>query len=110
MQRLYNTGTLFAHQKSLQKLPVPPLKETCDRFLETIKPLAQSTEELENTRRCISEFIGPGSLGPVLHARLEDRSKKLEDGWLAAWWQEYAYMGYRDPVVVFVNYFFGNYY
>ena len=107
MQRLYTSGTLFAHQKSLSKLPVAPLKETCDRFLETAKPLAISAQEFENTKACIAELCKPGGIGHVLHSRLEERSKKHDDGWLAEWWQEYAYMGYRDPVVVFVNYFFG---
>jgi carnitine O-acetyltransferase len=26
--------------------------------------------------------------------------------WLANWWNEAAYMGYRDPVVVFVSCYF----
>ena len=26
--------------------------------------------------------------------------------WLADWWNETAYMGYRDPVVVYVSYFY----
>ena len=108
LNRLYTTGTLFAHQKSLPKLPVPPLKETCEKFLETAKPLAISEQEFEVTTKNIQEFLK--DLGPTLHSRLVERSKKLDSGWLAEWWQEYAYMGYRDPVVVFVNYFFGFYY
>ena len=30
----------------------------------------------------------------------------VRDSWLAEWWNEVAYMGYRDPVVVFVSYFY----
>ena len=26
--------------------------------------------------------------------------------WLSDWWNDVAYMGYRDPVVVFVSYFY----
>lgn len=28
------------------------------------------------------------------------------DNWLADWWDDVAYMAYRDPVVVYVSYFY----
>jgi carnitine O-acetyltransferase len=42
-----------------------------------------------------------------LQKRLEARA--AEPGmlsWLSEWWNDVAYMGYRDPVVVFVSYFY----
>jgi carnitine O-acetyltransferase len=107
MQRLYSQGILFKHQKTLPKLVVPNLEETCARYLETVKPLA-SDVEFENTSKAVAEFLKPGSLGHTLHARLLARSEELEQGWLIDWWNDYAYMGYRDPVVINVNYFFGS--
>ena len=48
-------------------------------------------------------------MGPILQKRLEDKMEqewKLGKSWLIDWWNDYAYMGYRDPVVIYVNYFF----
>ena len=42
-----------------------------------------------------------------LQKRLQARAADpATQNWLADWWNEAAYMGYRDPVVVYVSYFF----
>lgn len=41
-----------------------------------------------------------------MQKRLQERAERVGDNWLSEWWNDAAYMGYRDPVVVFVSYFF----
>jgi hypothetical protein len=103
-----NQGILFNHQSQLPKLPVPSLAETCSKFIETAKPLA-TEQELKQCVKAIEELQKPGSLGPVLQQRLQKRAELEPKGWFADWWLDYAYMGYRDSVVINVNYFFGIY-
>ena len=40
----------------------------------------------------------------ALQARLNDFASG-KDNWLAEFWDDYAYMSYRDPVVPYVSYF-----
>jgi carnitine O-acetyltransferase len=100
-----NVGILYKHQSSLPKLPVPTLEETCKKYLETVKPLV-SPLQFNKTLEIVTKFQQDGQMGPVLQKRLLDRGSSTETSWLFEWWNEYAYMGYRDPVVINVNYFF----
>ena len=56
-------------------------------------------EEFEETLRCVREFAREGGEGHSLQALLEARAAATEN-WLADWWLEMAYLGYRDPVIV----------
>ena len=100
------TGPLFKHQANLPKLPVPTLEETCAKYLQTVRPLV-SDAEYQTTVRAVQDFQKPGGFGHVLQKRLESRAAKTDKSWLIEWWNDYAYMAYRDPVVINVNYFFG---
>ncbi|XP_060768540.1 carnitine O-acetyltransferase isoform X2 [Neoarius graeffei] len=91
-------GRYLAHQESLPKLPVPALKQTCDRYLATLEPIVE-TEDLNHTRRLMEEFQQPGGVGDTLQKSLERRASKLEN-WLSDWWLQTAYLDYRMPVVV----------
>jgi carnitine O-acetyltransferase len=100
-------GPLFAHQQKLKFLPVPSLEETCDRFLKTCLPLAKSSEEFSALKLKIQAL--KDGMGPKLQQRLlarESTEKENGKSWLIDWWNDYAYMSYRDPVVIWVNYFF----
>ncbi len=100
---------LFKHQSSLPDLPVPQLKETLDLYLKSIQPLC-TPEEYKVSLGNVKEFAKPGGMGSVLQERLLERAKSMNAvnrSWLIDWWNDYAYMGYRDPLVVFVSYFFG---
>ncbi|XP_027021219.1 carnitine O-acetyltransferase isoform X1 [Tachysurus fulvidraco] len=91
-------GRYLAHQESLPKLPVPPLKQTCDRYLATLEPIVEA-EELKYTHKLLEEFQQPGGVGERLQKGLESRASKLEN-WLSEWWLQTAYLNYRLPVVV----------
>ncbi|KAJ3081561.1 Carnitine O-acetyltransferase mitochondrial, partial [Quaeritorhiza haematococci] len=99
------TGPMWNHQSALPKLPVPELEETCSLYLESVKPFLTPTE-FEHTRKAVEEFKKPGGIGEDLQRRLKEREGKVSTSWLIDWWNENAYMAYRDPVVIYVSYFF----
>jgi|SRR5882762_8550546 carnitine O-acetyltransferase len=87
--------TTFAHQTSLPKLPVPELPATLAHLKEALKPLAKSEAEYIAAVTKIDEF-GQGS-GKVLQDRLLRRDAETKH-WLEEWWDDIAYLGYRDSV------------
>uniref|UniRef100_A0A3Q3FC11 Choline/carnitine acyltransferase domain-containing protein n=1 Tax=Kryptolebias marmoratus TaxID=37003 RepID=A0A3Q3FC11_KRYMA len=42
-------GRYLTHQRGLPALPVPPLQQTCERYLAALEPLVEA-EELTQTR------------------------------------------------------------
>ena len=88
-------GPTFAAQSSLPKLPVPELSDTLAKLKESLRPLAWNEAEWERVTKRIDHF-GEG-LGPVLQERLVQRAKE-KDHWLEEWWDDLAYLGYRDSV------------
>uniref|UniRef100_A0A8B9LFC0 Carnitine O-acetyltransferase n=1 Tax=Astyanax mexicanus TaxID=7994 RepID=A0A8B9LFC0_ASTMX len=91
----------IAHQDGLPKLPVPPLKQTCERYLATLEPLI-SEEEMEHTRELMAEFLRSGGVGERLQRGLERRARKTEN-WLSEWWMQSAYLDSRMPVAVYTS-------
>ncbi|KAI8609540.1 carnitine acetyl transferase [Chytriomyces sp. MP71] len=99
------SGKLYRHQESLPRLPIPDLAETCTTYLKTVRPLVNDAE-YEKTVAAVNELLKPGGVGEELQRRLIEQDKNKSTSWLIDWWNSYAYMGYRDPVCVYVNYFF----
>lgn len=56
----------------LPKLPVPPLQQTIDRYLEAVRPLVTATA-FEKTRDIAHAFAAPTGPGPRLQKALEQR-------------------------------------
>jgi len=88
----------LAFQDQLPKLPVPSLKDTLPKLLRTVRAVA-SEEQFEETMRCVRDLAKEGGEGHALQALLEARAAE-HDNWMADWWLEIAYLGYRDPVIV----------
>lgn len=96
----------FAHQQSLPRLPVPTLEDTKRRLLLSARALL-SDDEYADAERAAEEFFGATGFGRTLHKRLQDRAAQLSGtSWLVDWWNEYAYLAVRCPVVVYVSYFY----
>uniref|UniRef100_A0A7N8WYE4 Carnitine O-acetyltransferase-like n=1 Tax=Mastacembelus armatus TaxID=205130 RepID=A0A7N8WYE4_9TELE len=95
--RLYRS---LVHQEGLPKLPVPPLKQTCEHYLAALEPIV-SKEELEHTRQLVEEFF-KGGVGERLQKSLERRARKT-DNWLSEWWMQLAYLDCRMPVAVYTS-------
>lgn len=92
---------LFKYQDSLPRLPVPTLEETLPKYLETIKPLL-TPEEYVKTEAIVKAF--PKKEGPKLQDLLLQRAKAAKHSWLEDWWNNLAYLEYRDPICIWVNY------
>ncbi|KAG8866052.1 Carnitine O-acetyltransferase mitochondrial, partial [Serendipita sp. 405] len=102
----------YSKQESLSHLPIPPLASTLEKLKTSLQAMAVSEAEYDAAVTKIDEFGRPGGIGEALHKRLEQRREKEEQvggrgHWLEEWWDELAYMGYRDSVVINVSYYYG---
>lgn len=99
---------MLRFQESLPRLPVPTLDETATRYLKSLRPLL-SAAEFEQSKAAVADFVKAGGAGQKLQekliARREDPKTK---NWIYEWWNEAAYLAYRDPVVPYVSYFYSH--
>lgn len=99
---------MLRFQESLPRLPVPTLEETTARYLQSLKPLL-TPAELAASTKAVEAFVAPNGPGPKLQekliARREDPKHK---NWIYEWWNDAAYLSYRDPVVPYVSYFYSH--
>jgi carnitine O-acetyltransferase len=108
----------LAYQDKLPKLPVPPLQETCNRYLRALEAL-QDEKEHAATRAAVAEFLetdGP-KLDEVLREYAQDKDRcvsyvrsfhtasDLPDSYIEEFWYE-SYLSHSDPVVLALNPFF----
>lgn len=97
-------GDLYKFQSKLPKLPVPTLQETTEKYIKSVTPLLLKSQ-LEITKKNVESFLA--KQGPQLQSKLENFAL-TKDNWLAEWWDDYAYLSYRDPIVPYVSYFFAH--
>ena len=96
---------MLRYEASLPRLPVPTLTSTGAKYLETVRPHL-TPAEFERTQSIVKSFV-QSDLGKKLQERLQARAADPDiKNWLADWWNDVAYMAYRDPVVVYVSYFY----
>ncbi|CAE6351603.1 unnamed protein product [Rhizoctonia solani] len=96
---------MLRYQTHLPELPVPDLATTARKYLDSVKALVSPTEYAK-TETAVADFV-KSDQAKELQKRLQDRAATPGiENWLADWWNDVAYMGYRDPVVVFVSYFY----
>ncbi|KAI9892855.1 MAG: Carnitine O-acetyltransferase mitochondrial [Vezdaea aestivalis] len=100
-------GAMLRFEDSLPKLPVPSLQETTDRYIKSVQPLL-SEAELQSTKKAVEEFVKSGE-GEKLQKRLISRREDPKHkNWIYEWWNDVAYLSYRDPVVPYVSYFYSH--
>jgi carnitine O-acetyltransferase len=90
------TATTFAAQHSLPRLPVAPLAPSLVKLKESLRPLAWSDTEYAAAEKKIDQFANSPQAAE-LHARLVKRAAETSH-WLEQWWDDLAYLGYRDSV------------
>ncbi|KAJ3313799.1 hypothetical protein HDU76_002555 [Blyttiomyces sp. JEL0837] len=96
------TVKTFANQGSIPRLPIPPLEQTVAKYLESCKPLLNEAE-MTRTRQAVETFTNPDGLGPVLQQRLHELEKTAENSWLEDIWLNKAYLEWREPSLINVN-------
>lgn len=98
---------MLASQSSLPYLPVPTIESTAFKYMETVRPHL-NYEQFEHTQNAIRDFMS-SPMVKTLQQRLESRAAQPGmKNWLSDWWNLAAYMGYRDPVVVYVSYYYAH--
>lgn len=85
----------------VQKLPIPDLNETCQRYLDVLQPL-QTEDEFEKTKIATNKFLT--GIGPHLDHLLRDYSKD-KNSYIEQFWFD-SYLNYDSPVVLNLNPFF----
>ncbi|KAG5928458.1 hypothetical protein E4U42_000591 [Claviceps africana] len=101
-------GSMLRFQDSLPRLPVPTLEETATRYLKSLHPLL-SESEYANSKAVVQDFIRPGGVGSKLQQKLVARREDPQiKNWIYDWWNDAAYLAYRDPVVPYVSYFYSH--
>jgi carnitine O-acetyltransferase len=99
---------MLRFEDSLPQLPIPTLQETAERYTKSVHPLLSSSE-FDNTKKAVSDFIKPGGIGEALQKRLTARREDPKTkNWIYEWWNDTAYLTYRDPVVPYVSYFYSH--
>lgn len=107
----------FSRQDALPRLPVPPLAQTFERYLQTLEPILAQAEamgtlpsgataqsELDKRRQWAQEAIQPGSLVQRLQQRLVDVDRTTPNNWLDdRFWLQKAYHEWRVPLLVNSN-------
>ncbi|XP_072277910.1 carnitine O-palmitoyltransferase 1, liver isoform isoform X1 [Pyxicephalus adspersus] len=96
---------LYSFQTCLPRLPVPAVKDTVKRYLESVRPLMDD-QKFKRMEGLAEDFAI--NLGPRLQWYL-----KLKSWWatnyVSDWWEEYIYLRGRGPIMVNSNYYAMDY-
>ncbi|TRY69611.1 hypothetical protein DNTS_032732 [Danionella cerebrum] len=92
---------LYSYQGSLPNLPVPAVKDTVKRYLESVRPL-MNDPEYERMTELAKEF--EGSLGNRLQWYLKLKALWASN-YVSDWWEEYVYLRGRGPIMINSNYY-----
>ncbi len=95
----------FGNEDLLPRVPLPPLEESCERFLEWCAPLL-TADELTETEAAVASFLRPDGPGRRLHEALEQYNAGEDvHSWLDTFWPS-RYLGRRDRIALNANFFF----
>ncbi|XP_060710055.1 choline O-acetyltransferase isoform X1 [Hemiscyllium ocellatum] len=83
----------------LPKLPVPPLQETLNMYLKSMRHLV-TEEQYRTTEGIVQKFGARGEIGEFLQQQLIKRQER-EANWVYQWWLDDMYL--RNPVPLTVN-------
>ncbi len=104
--RLIHTGLkgcTFHFQKSMPKLPIPKLEDTCARWLAAVTPLAASPSELAPTTEAVRSFQH-SERARKLQQTLESRdSADKDNSYINNYWKDMYLREMREPLPLNVN-------
>ena len=92
-------NTTLSRQTELKRFPVPDLDATLNTFSASV-PQFLTDPERNELRKLIDDFRS--GQGQKLQSALAEKALN-SDNWLADWWNDVAYLTYRDPVMVWVS-------
>lgn len=99
---------MLRFEDSLPRLPIPTLEETAKRYLKSVHPLLNE-DDYSKTKQVVEDFVKPGNIGEKLQKRLQTRRENpKQKNWIYEWWNDTAYLTFRDPVVPYVSYFYSH--
>ncbi|GAA95450.1 uncharacterized protein L969DRAFT_299374 [Mixia osmundae IAM 14324] len=96
-------GKTLKYQDKLPHLPIPPLEDTCKRYLRALEAL-QSPEEHAQTIKVVEDFKRAGGEGERLTKQLQAYAEKRAS-YIEEFWDD-AYLSHSDSVVLSLNPFF----
>ncbi|ETI57496.1 hypothetical protein L914_02074 [Phytophthora nicotianae] len=91
----------YSFQDALPRLPLPPLKDTIQRYLQSVHPLLTS-KEYEEVERMAHEFVHKE--GPKLQFYLYLKSW-WSSNYVTDWWEKYVYLKGRSSLMINSNYY-----
>ena len=90
----------YHFQKSLMRLPIPKLEDTCSRYLAAVQPVV-SADSYAATQEAVLDF--QNGIGKDLHDSLIARDKAhLETSYINTWWHD-MYVTDRRPLMINYN-------
>ena len=92
---------LLSTQSCLPNLPLPTINETCERWLDSVKPL-MSEDDYNKAVDMAREFSH--GVGNKLQNYLKFK-RLITQNWVTDWWEEYVYLTSRSPIMVNSNYY-----
>ena len=88
---------MYFYQKSLSKLPLPSLEQTCKKLMDWSEVFL-SEDEIKFTRDAINHFQSDDGGGPILQSCLKKLSRDPElCNWLEPFWSE-SYLSDSSPL------------
>lgn len=93
--------TTFKYDNKLPNLPVPSIKDSVLKLLDSIKPIARDENHYRETENRALQLINDpdvNELQGLLQLRAETHKNWLED-----WWLEFAYLRSRKPLIPYSN-------
>ena len=92
---------LYSFQGSLPRLPVPGLKATTERYLESVRPVLDD-EEYARMSELAAGFVA--NEGPSLQRYLVLKSWYARN-YVSDWWQRFVYLRGRSSICINSNYY-----
>ena len=89
----------FDYDEKLPSLPLPSLRNTLEKYLDTVRPHV-TEEEFAETEKLVRDF--ESGHGKVLHDKLAIKATQSKN-WLEKWWVDCAYLQCRLPLIPYQN-------
>ena len=91
----------YGFQRSLPHLPLPSIAHTCERYIESVRPVS-TPEEFAHIQSLCDSFLE--NEGPGLQRQLYFRWLTTSN-YVSAWWEQFVYLRNRSSLLINSNYY-----